>query len=280
MKGMLQSFAQLLIVIILLVLFGYFETKTRGSGIVVGVLVVTYQIFFTNTKLIPILLLATEIGFLYIRKNEYSYVVYLLQVLYVSRNSLAEVPDKITLRPYEKEIRQLLLKKGDTTMLAQVDKHLDKYRGHEKELYSKFLEKYQDVSPGVTMNIPPTPTRKLSVSSSKSGKQAQSTTDQVVAEITDLLRQHQQLSYLETLLSQYKGREAQLLQDLHMEYDDGDDELPDQDDAKSFGGSAAPSSMINRPVIDKPSKDQAILEKARADARMAIEKRMQQYQYR
>ena len=142
---------KILVFIVLVLLFGYCETKFQGTGIVISVLITLSLIrrgyFLTNS-----ILLALQSTLYYYEHIQISYLIFFLSVVQLLYLQGDNNQDEIELRPYEKEIRSLLYDK-DSNMLHKVDDMLLRHKYHEKELYQELLEQYQnDVTTPVKTN--------------------------------------------------------------------------------------------------------------------------------
>lgn len=147
---MLKVVSNLLLISCLLLGFGYFEVKRKGAGIAVSCLL-GYLISKWHGKIVipsSFILMETVL-----RKYDFfdpigaaisipivNLPMFLMcGILFVL--NIVQEDVVVKMRPYEKEIRQLLMK-FNPSMLHKVDDMLSRHKYHELELYHELKEQY------------------------------------------------------------------------------------------------------------------------------------------
>jgi hypothetical protein len=141
-------------------LYGYFELKwlvnflhliifidsLRQCGYLFTFLIAIY-LLYQRKSFLPIIISSCGYFLSAYHHTKLSYAFFfMLEFLYFFGSQPKEIDeDSVQFKPYEKEIRQYLLKK-DPSLLHKVDSLLVKYSGREDELMQKLKSKYEITS--------------------------------------------------------------------------------------------------------------------------------------
>lgn len=141
----LGFFASFLFALVSLFAYGYVESLS-GRGYAVAILLGGYLILRCRYYVIPLLFASSHVAsIIYVVPNLQlgSFVALLLTLLFLQQREDDDAT--VSFRPYETQIRQLLLQK-DPSMLHRVDSLLERYRGKEKQLLQQLKGKYATAS--------------------------------------------------------------------------------------------------------------------------------------
>ena len=237
----------------LLFLFGYLEL-THSSGYIVTLLVGTFVLMYSTDSLLWQLIVTAIVAaqlvssLLTIKPLKIALFV-LLDVLFVSLRKRPVIPTDdtdVVMRPYEAKIRGLLWRE-DPSILHKVDAMLEKYRGREQVLYDELCHQYSRscntptgsaISPSTPLSTSyeygHTPVVVADVRAAHSAiqggitkpptttsfKQKRAQVAASVAHIESILKQHdpRMLHSLDAMLTEYEGREDDLLREVRAEY--------------------------------------------------------------
>ena len=139
---MIRSIVGFALTTISVLVFGYIETKWRGHGIILSVLAFLYMLRHKNT-FSSFLVLLLDAYLRYQGALKISYLLFFIQAIFCVKRLLEKDEIELHFKPFEKEIRRLLLSK-DPAILHEVDGMLVRYKGHESELYDELISKYGD----------------------------------------------------------------------------------------------------------------------------------------
>lgn len=209
---MIEGLFKLLISFCILILFGYVEHQFEVGYVVTLLLSLT---LFKKGSRIALLLGIAQIGLMFFKLLYPNYIIFLL-LEFVLLFALPKNDDglTITMKPYEKEIREFLYK-HDPSVLHEVDSRLSEFQGKEYEYYELLLSKYSsDDNSDVDSDDD---VRYISNNSIKIQSEKLLSTRE---EIYRLVREHRPdlQQNMKELLEHYKGKEMDLLKTLRAQY--------------------------------------------------------------
>lgn len=284
---------RLLLAFVLLVFFAFVENQESWNhkGWILNVIVVPLLIYHRYTWymwIVSPILGAYQAALSISGERHLSYLVYvglLLHLLLPSYRRVYTAP--IPLKPYEKEIRELLLK-YEPKKLHKVDSELQRYRGKEEQLYNDLVERYtsEDYSEIPDSPMPPSwgspsPYRQTPPAP---GRGSSGTIGDVRTDIAQLflMKDPAMLSRLDLLMEEYRGREEGLFQSLLIEFEVTPQEFTrfkqrQQQQQLSgwwgdWGAQTSPARSGSRGSVF--TEDHEVIEAARREARSAIESRL------
>ena len=276
---MLDLIVNVSIAFISMVAYGYVEKTLNidGSGAFVALALCTYLVSRRGgmqTFIAPLLVSAQmyvlnpfhKPDLIILSQAQASLVLFLLLVvqLFVSRaknldGSSAHDEANIHQRPYEKELRSLLLN-HDPSKLSKVDSMLDNNRGHEEDLLKKLKKQY-----GITSND-------YDYRGSPTNRGTDWDTDVTLwqNEIKSFLQTNapEMMRHLPSLLKRHLGNEEELLKSLYKEYNL---EYIPPAHTRKWGSGATPVRHSPQPSSSPfNTRGESILEQAREEARKSI----------
>ncbi len=247
----------------ILVLYGCLEWVENYYGAAIVCLLSLYLL--RNGSWLALSIFSFYVAVIFIgmdRGNDdrnYRNVIFLLLLLLFICNSFDD-NSKVRLKPYEKEVRQLLLL-NEPRLLHKVDDLLEQYKGEESALLDLLRQNYSNNNNNKSKT-------------NDENKKSKSTTNNPLSsnlspiiqnvaardEIYRLLRRNNILHEFDRLISNFKGNEAYLLQELKKEY-------PNEYSAKG-------SSTYGLPKGSVSTNYQDIIDNANYEARNNITNRI------
>ena len=219
-------------------IFGYFEFKFSYGYIVIFLLslhLVRRKVYLAA----PVAL--CQYALVYYKQQKLGYLFFLILDMLIFCDTTVADNAKVTYRPFEKELREFLLK-HDSSKLHIVDSWLDQYKGREKQLLRLLHDRYSSQSrtsdnPKSSNN--PFSSEEEEEEDSKSVAVFQMT---VREKIYRVLRNNKLTKHMDQLMSTYRDRETELL-----------DILQNDSNLSSFNGAegAIQTDSINhREIVD------------------------------
>jgi hypothetical protein len=197
-----------------LVIFAFLEHELK-LGIIASGLLTFLLVRKQCQRWLSLALFLAELGLLYYAEMKYaSFLPFmLLELVCLLCNPVGDVSKIKGWRPYEREIRQFLIK-NDPSVLHRVDDALDEYANKEKELYTLLLKSYAKKAADAAS------------SSSRPKTNRSPRTDDVVRQIRVLVDRHAPgiARHVEQMLRENEGKEEDLLHRLRAEFDVGEDD--------------------------------------------------------
>jgi hypothetical protein len=136
--------SQFILIFSLIILFGYCETKLPGTGVIVTLSTAYGLAYWYGYLIFPLLLVLSEVLLRFLVTSKVVNIPFFLLCAVLFRCTSSS-DTGIKLRPYEKEIRKLLMK-HDPSLLHKVDDMMARHRYHERELYEELKDQFSDTS--------------------------------------------------------------------------------------------------------------------------------------
>ena len=274
-----------------LVLYSYAE-RLQGLGVLVSLLVAIAVAkqkgwYILTAPLIVVcqtLVLLYEqdckelLGALYHKKNIMFGLFVLLLTQYVLSSQKLERDDWVNIRPYEREIREILFQ-HDHTKLHTVDTLLRDNKGHEEQLLQALKKEY-----GINDGEEPADGGYGGPGSSSTAPW-ETTSKLFQKDITAFVEDHDPglRRYLPKMLSDYSGKEEELYRLLHREYS-----IPYIQPQYARKYNQAPITVAHVESDDTDAgtsnnrnpfrtRDETMLEMARREARAEIQTKLDRY---
>ena len=224
--------------LVALVLFGYAEKKLENAGLIVSFLLTGYLlrrggwhlllgplclvsqilvIFYEqDIKEALMLYLPSSIAVIFSKKTMFNGLFFLILFQYVMYSSKVRADDIVDVRPYEGEIRRILLE-HDHSKLHTVDTLLEQNKGHE-DLLLRALKKEYGIIDGDSHED-----SNDALSGSKNMNETapwEALSKLYQQDIVAFINKHDPSlkRHLPRMFTDYNGREAELLKTLHREY--------------------------------------------------------------
>jgi hypothetical protein len=284
-----------------LILFAYAEREVPSAGMVVALMVTGYLVRRGgwHVLLAPLLFVLQLMVILYYgdikemfdayttplvanfftQKTIYNGLFVTMLLEYLMYGSKVVADDIVDVRPYEKEIRRLLLE-HDHSKLHTVDTLLEQNKGHEELLLHALKKEYGVLEDGDEAMLA------FHTANSNSGKTApwEATAKLFQQDVLAFVEAHDPglKRYLPKMFEDYSGKEEELLKVLHREYGkpyvipayarkygQAPITIQQDDDDDAAGGSSNKSPFRTR--------DETMLEQARREARAEIQAKLDRY---
>jgi hypothetical protein len=233
----LKSTIRFVGVVIGFLMFGYMQHQ-YGAGVIVTLLIWSY-LFRSGSRIVSTIAAAGNVvAWFGDSKIAYVATFLVLDCLLLFAESPTSDDTKVSLRPYEAEVRKILFQ-NEPSLLHTVDGLLDEHNGREKELLYKLNKQYERTASSRTpsrsaqkSSVAPSPaTASYSSTKAPSGtpgnnnrETPRNTYASTVLRIKRLLERHDpaMLSTLDRMLEEYRGREQDLLEEIQTEYEASD----------------------------------------------------------
>lgn len=225
----------------ILVLYGCLEWVENYYGAAIACLLSLYLLRKGSWLALSIFSFYIAVIFLGNDDRNYRNVIFLLLLLLFICNSFDD-NTKVRLKSYEKEVRQLLLL-NEPGLLHKVDDLLEQYKGEESILLELLHQNYNSHNKSTTNKENKKTTTNSPLFNNISPVIQNITTRD---EIYRLLRRNNILHEFDRLISNFKGNEVYLLQELKKEY-------PNEYNAKgssTYGLPKGPVSTNYQDIID------------------------------
>lgn len=290
-----------------LILFGYAEKQMDNSGLAVSVLLTVYLLRRGGWHVLlgPLCLvgqvmvllyeqdikdgleyyLSPHLASIFSKKTMFNGLFILMLFQYVAYTTHVEADDLVYVRPYEREIRSILLE-HDHSKLHTVDMMLEQNKGHERLVLLALKKEYGIIGDDDDYDGDGIDGMGGDGGGGRNGNETapwENVSKLFQQDIIAFVEQHDPTlkRHLPRMLRDYTGREEQLLKTLHREYDVGY-VIPSY--ARKYG--QAPITVDHGGEDDAVgsgsrspfrTKDETMLEMARREAREEIQNKLDNY---